>query len=188
MKYYLKFGNYIMSRLGKKPIPIPEDVSVSMSDGVLTVEGPNGTLERDISEAVKVSVSDDEVVVKPDGDSTFARSMWGTTASHIMNMLYGVQKNFEKKLTFSGIGYRAKVSGDTLTLEMGYSHDVNLDIPEDLEVSVEKETITVGGPNKESVGQFAATIRSVRTPEPYKGSGIKYDDEVIRRKEGKKAV
>lgn len=177
-----------MSRIGKKPIEIPEKVSADLSDGVLTIEGPNGTLERDISDVVSVEIDDGAITVTPENNSTFSRSMWGTTASHIKNMLSGVTEGFKKKLTFSGIGYRANVSGSTLTLEMGYSHDVNLDIPDDLEVSVEKDTITVGGPNKESVGAFAAKIRAVRTPEPYKGSGIKYDDEVIRRKEGKKAV
>lgn len=177
-----------MSRIGKNPIAIPEKVSVDIDGDTLTIEGPNGSLERSFAKAVSVSIDDDEIIVEPNGDSTFERSMWGTVAAHIKNMIAGAQENFEKKLTFSGIGYRANVSGDTLTLEMGYSHDIDLDIPDDLEVEVEKDTITVGGPNKESVGQFAATIRSVRTPEPYKGSGIKYDDEVIRRKEGKKAV
>lgn len=177
-----------MSRIGKNPITIPDKVSVSLDGDVLTVEGPNGSLEREFSKAVTVAVDGDQITVEPDGNSTFERSMWGTVAAHIKNMIAGVQENFEKKLTFSGIGYRANASGDTLTLEMGYSHDVELDIPDDLDVEVEKETITVGGPDKESVGQFAATVRSVRTPEPYKGSGIQYDDEVIRRKEGKRAV
>lgn len=177
-----------MSRIGKQPIQIPADVTVSIDGGVFVAKGPNGTLERKLSSAVTVSVNDGEVSVEPKGTSTFQRSMWGTTASHITNMIAGAIKNFEKKLTFSGVGYRANVNGKTLTLEMGYSHDVNLEIPEDIGVTVEKDTITVGGPNKESVGQFAATIRAVRLPEPYKGSGIKYADEVIRRKEGKKAV
>jgi large subunit ribosomal protein L6 len=177
-----------MSRIGKKPIEIPEGVTVQIKDGLVVVEGSNGTLERKLSSTVTVSVNGDTVLVEPKGSSVFQRSMWGTTASHIINMIAGATKNFEKKLTFSGIGYRANVSGSTLTLEMGYSHDVHLEIPDDLEVSTEKNSITVGGPNKESVGQFAATVRAVRTPEPYKGSGIKYDDEIIRRKEGKKAV
>jgi large subunit ribosomal protein L6 len=177
-----------MSRIGKKPIEIPDSVSVKDDNGMLVVEGKNATLKRPIVEAVNVSITDGEVTVEPRGNSTFERSMWGTMAAHITNMVSGVQEDFQKQLTFSGIGYRANVGGSTLTLQMGYSHDVELEIPDDLEVSVEKSTITVGGPDKESVGQFAATIRSVRTPEPYKGSGIKYADEVIRRKEGKKAV
>jgi len=177
-----------MSRIGKQPIAVPEGVTVSIKDGVFVAEGPNGTLQRELSSTVSVSVVDDEITVKPKGNSAFQRSMWGTTASHISNMIMGVTKNFEKKLSFSGVGYRANVDGKKLKLEMGYSHDVNLNIPDGIEVSAEKNTITVGGPNKESVGQFAATIRSVRKPEPYKGSGIKYSDEIIRRKEGKKAV
>lgn len=185
----MRFGSKsIMSRIGKQPIQIPEGVTAKIDGDAFVVEGPKGTLERELSSAVSVSINDGEVVVEPKGNSTFQRSMWGTVASHINNMIIGVTEGFQKKLTFSGVGYRANVNGKTLTLEMGYSHDVNLEIPEDLEISVEKDTITVGGPNKESVGQFAATIRAVRKPEPYKGSGIKYADEVIRRKEGKKAV
>lgn len=177
-----------MSRIGKKPIEIPENVTATLADGVFKVEGPNGTLERSFNQIVEIEVGDDEITVAPKQKSTFARSMWGTAASHIKNMISGVSDNFTKQLSFSGVGYRANVTGDTLTLEMGYSHNVDLDIPEDLEVSVEKNVITVGGPDKESVGSFAANIRDVRTPEPYKGSGIKYVDEIIRRKEGKKAV
>jgi large subunit ribosomal protein L6 len=177
-----------MSRIGKKPIEIPENITVSLTDGVFKVEGPNGILEREINDIISIDIADNEITVTPKKKPVFARAMWGTAASHIKNMISGATENFTKKLTFSGIGYRANVSGDTLTLEMGYSHDINLDIPKELEVLVEKNTITVGGPDKELVGAFAANIRDVRTPEPYKGSGIKYSDEIIRRKEGKKAV
>ena len=177
-----------MSRIGKKPIEVPENVTVSITDGVFKAEGPNGTLERELHNIVTVEIADEEITVTPNKKTVFARSMWGTAAAHIKNMISGVTEDFRKKLTFSGIGYRANVSGSTLTLEMGYSHDINLDIPKELEVLVEKNTITVGGPDKELVGAFAANIRDVRTPEPYKGSGIKYSDEIIRRKEGKKAV
>ncbi len=177
-----------MSRIGKNPITIPEKVSASIDGDTLTIEGPNGSLTRSFADAVTITVDDNEITVTPNGDGVFDRSMWGTAAAHVRNMISGAQEDFSKQLTFSGVGYRASVNGDTLTLEMGYSHDVDLDIPEDLTVSVEKSTITVSGSDKDSVGQFAATIRSVRTPEPYKGSGIKYADEVIRRKEGKKAV
>jgi len=177
-----------MSRIGKKPIEIPENITVSLTDGVFKVEGPNGILEREINDIISIDIADNEITVTPKKKTVFARAMWGTAASHIKNMISGATENFTKKLTFSGIGYRANVSGDTLTLEMGYSHDINLDIPKELEVLVEKNTITVGGPDKELVGAFAANIRDVRTPEPYKGSGIKYSDEIIRRKEGKKAV
>lgn len=177
-----------MSRIGKKPIEIPENVTATLADGVFTVEGPNGTLERSFNDIVEIEVGDAEITVTPKRKTTFAKAMWGTVAAHIKNMISGVTENFTKKLSFVGVGYRANVNGDTLTLEMGYSHNVDIDIPDDLEVSVEKNVITVGGPDKESVGSFAADIRDVRTPEPYKGSGIKYVDEIIRRKEGKKAV
>ncbi len=177
-----------MSRIGKRPIEIPDKVSVQVSDGMLEVDGPNGSLQRDIPSSVSVSVAEDQVEVEPATNSKQDRAMWGTFASHIKNMVAGVVENFKKELTFSGIGYRANVKGDTLALEMGYSHEVELDIPDGVEVTTEDDSITVQGSNKEVVGQFAATIRSVREPEPYKGSGIKYADETIRRKEGKKAV
>ncbi|MEX2514642.1 MAG: 50S ribosomal protein L6 [Candidatus Paceibacterota bacterium] len=177
-----------MSRIGKKPIEVPENVTASMKDGVFTAEGPNGTLERKLHDIVSIEIDAGEITVTPKEKNVFARSMWGTAAAHIKNMITGVTEGFKKQLIFSGIGYRANVGGDTLTLEMGYSHNIELDIPDTLEVSVEKNTITVSGPDKELVGSFAADIRAVRTPEPYKGSGIKYADEIIRRKEGKKAV
>ena len=177
-----------MSRIGKNPIELPEKVSASLDGTTITVEGPNATLTRELSDAVEVEVADGKITVSPTGDSTFERSIWGTVAAHIKNLIAGSQEDFQKKLTFSGIGYRANVSGGTLNLEMGYSHDVDLDIPDTIEVEVEKDTITVSGPNKEAVGSFAADVRAVREPEPYKGSGIQYADEKIRRKEGKKAV
>lgn len=177
-----------MSRIGKRPIEIPEKVSVQINDGVIEVEGPNGSLERAVPNSVSVSVADDHIDVEPATNSKQDQAMWGTFASHIKNMIAGVVENFKKELTFSGIGYRANVKGNTLVLEMGYSHEVELDIPNGVEISTEGDSITVQGASKEVVGQFAATIRSVREPEPYKGSGIKYADETIRRKEGKKAV
>lgn len=177
-----------MSRIGKRPIEIPDPVSVTTTEGEVEVKGADVTLNRSIPDPIKVSVSDGHVRVEPKDESDQTRALWGTTASHIKNMIQGVTEGFEKKLTFSGIGYRANVQGNNLILEMGYSHDVELEIPDGLLVSTEKDTITVSGPDKAKVGQFAALVRDVREPEPYKGSGIKYADEKIRRKEGKKAV
>lgn len=178
-----------MSRIGRRPIEVPEAATVSLTDDVLTVEGENGELQREVPEAVSVEVADNEISVSPaDEDDRHSQAMWGTTASHIKNMITGVTEGYEKKLTFSGIGYRANTAGTTLTLEMGYSHEVDLEIPDGIDVETEGDTITVSGADKETVGQFAATIRSVREPEPYKGSGIQYEDETIRRKEGKTAV
>lgn len=177
-----------MSRIGKRPIEVPDDVSVQLNDDELVVSSDGVQLSRTIPQAVSVSVDDDVITLTCQQNDREANALWGTTASHIRNMITGVTDGYEKKLTFSGIGYRANVSGDTLVLEMGYSHDVNLDIPAGISVETSGDSITVTGANKETVGQFAATIRSVREPEPYKGSGIQYADETIRRKEGKTAV
>lgn len=177
-----------MSRIGRRPIEIPENVTVSTSDGDIVVSGDNGELCRSIPDVVSVTIDDQIEVAPADAEDRHAKAMWGTLASHIKNMIEGVTDGFEKTLTFKGIGYRASVSGDTLKLEMGYSHDVELDIPEGISVDTEDSSITVSGADKEAVGQLAATIRSVREPEPYKGSGIQYEDETIRRKEGKTAV
>ncbi len=177
-----------MSRIGRRPIEIPDDVDVSLSDGVLSVAGDNGELTREIPDSVSVSVDDDQITVEPASEGRHDQAMWGTMASHIKNMVIGVTEGYEKTLTYKGVGYQASVSGDQLHLEMGYSHDIDLDIPESVSVETEASRITVSGPDKEVVGQFAASIRAVREPEPYKGAGIQYEDETIRRKEGKTAV
>lgn len=177
-----------MSRIGRRPIEIPDAVTVSLSDGEMTVAGDNGELTRSMPSSVSVSVEDDMITVEPSSDDRHDRAMWGTMASHIQNMITGVTDGYEKVLTFKGVGYEAGVSGDQLHLEMGYSHDVNLDIPDTVSVETEASRITVSGPDKEVVGQFAASVRAVREPEPYKGAGIQYEDETIRRKEGKTAV
>lgn len=177
-----------MSRIGRRPIEIPEDVDVSLSDNELSVAGENGELVRDIPDSVSVAVDDDTITVEPASNQRHDQAMWGTMASHIKNMVIGVTEGYEKVLTYKGIGYQASVSGDQLHLEMGYSHDVDLDIPDSVSVETESNRIIVSGPNKDVVGQFAASIRAVREPEPYKGAGIQYEDETIRRKEGKTAV
>lgn len=177
-----------MSRIGRRPIDIPDPVTVSLSGNELTVAGENGELTRDMPSSVSVSVDDDTITVEPSSNDRHDQAMWGTMASHIQNMITGVTDGYEKVLTFKGVGYEANVSGDQLHLEMGYSHDVDLDIPDTVSVETEASRITVSGPDKEVVGQFAASVRAVREPEPYKGAGIQYEDETIRRKEGKTAV
>ncbi|MCH8889110.1 50S ribosomal protein L6 [Patescibacteria group bacterium] len=177
-----------MSRIGKQPITIPDKTEVSISDGILSVKGPLGELTRKVRNDVKIEVVGQEVVVTLVKKTRLARALWGTYASHIDNMVHGVNELFEKKLVVEGVGYRVELSGGELTLNMGYSHPVKLTVPEGIEVQVLKNTINIKGSDKEVVGQFAAEVRSVRKPEPYKGKGIRYHDEVIRRKQGKKAV
>jgi large subunit ribosomal protein L6 len=177
-----------MSRIGRRPIEVPKDVTVSLADGVLSVAGDNGELTRAMPDSVSVTVGDDQITVEPSSDDRHDQAMWGTMASHIKNMITGVTEGYDKTLTYKGIGYQASVSGDQLHLEMGYSHDVDLEIPDSASVETGGDSITVSGPDKEVVGQFAASIRAVREPEPYKGAGIQYEDETIRRKEGKTAV
>ena len=177
-----------MSRLGKLPIPIPNGVNVEFNDGVLTVKGPKGTLTRPIkTEDVSVTIEDGGVRFTSQ-ETPNAKALWGTYASHCGNMIQGVTEGFSKILEIEGVGYRAEVKGDTLVLNVGYSHPVEMNIPKDLTVTTEKSVITVSGFDKEAVGQFATNVRAVRPPEPYKGKGIHYQGEYIIRKQGKKAV
>ena len=177
-----------MSRIGKKPVSIPSGVEFNENDGVITVKGSKGQLQKDLHPAVTVALADNEVTVSPANETKLSQALWGTFASHIANMVEGVTNGFQKQLIIEGVGYRAEVQGQTLTMQLGYSHPIILQIPEGLTVTVEKNTLTVAGIDKEAIGQFAADIRSYRTPEPYKGKGIRYSDEVIRRKEGKKSA
>ncbi len=178
-----------MSRIGKNPIEIPQGVTASFSDDrVLTIEGKHGALSRQVRPEVDITVEENSVQVSPRSKEIFARSLWGTYASHVRNMITGVTERFEKKLVVEGVGYKVEVSGSTLTLTVGFSHPVNMEIPDGLEVSVEKNVITIVGADKELVGSFAAQIRNTKKPEPYKGKGIRYHDEVVRRKQGKKSA
>jgi large subunit ribosomal protein L6 len=177
-----------MSRIGKNPITIPDKTEVSVADGVMTIKGPLGSLTKPVHSLVSVSVEGKHVTVSPKNNSKLSRSLWGTFASHIKNMIAGVNKKFEKKLTLEGIGYRVELSGKNLKFVVGYSHPVILPVPEGLEVAVDKNNMMVSGIDKEAVGQFAAEIRSIKKPEPYKGKGIRYEGEYVRQKQGKKAV
>ncbi len=177
-----------MSRIGKQPIPIPQNTEVSVEGNAVCVKGPLGEVSRSFHDVVSVTVSDSEVIVRPAKKTLFSQALWGTVASHIRNMVEGVNKSFEKRLIVEGVGYRAEISGNNLVLTVGFSHNITIPVPDGIEVAVQKNTITISGINKESVGHFAALVRSYKKPEPYKGKGIRYDDEVVRRKQGKRAV
>lgn len=177
-----------MSRLAKKPIAIPSKVTVSTDGGLLSVKGPAATLEMPIHQAVTLNVTPEGVVVAPANDTKLARALTGTFAAHTKAMIAGVETPFKKVLVMKGVGFKAELKGRELVLNVGFSHPVSLTAPEGVDVKVEKLTITVEGADKQKVGQFAAEIRAVKPPEPYLGKGIAYDNEVIRRKQGKKAV
>ncbi len=175
------------SRIGKSPIPIPKGVEVAHDDGTVRVKGPKGVLERFLP-GVAVSVEKAEVVVKPHGDSPRHKAMHGLSRTLIANMVIGVTEGFSRNLEINGVGYRADVQGNTLTLSLGYSHPVIYEMPAGVSVTVDKQTkIRLDAIDKELLGQTAAKVRSFRPPEPYKGKGIKYVEETIVRKAGKSA-
>lgn len=176
-----------MSRLGKLPVAIPEKVSVNVAAGAITVKGPKGELTTVNSNDVIVEVTDGKVWVKPANDSQRSRAMWGTVRANVKNLVEGVTNGYKKQLDITGVGYRAAVQGQVLTLALGYSHDIKYIVPAGITVAVEKlTTVILSGPDKQKLGQVAAEIRALRAPEPYKGKGVRYSDEVVRRKEGKK--
>jgi large subunit ribosomal protein L6 len=176
-----------MSRIGKNPVTIPQGVTVEVAGQVVTCKGKLGTLKLPLSGEVSAAVKDGKVTVTPKDQTKRARMQWGTTRAHINNMVAGVSKGFTKNLEIEGVGYRASVQGKNLVLQLGYSHDVIFPIPAEIKITCEKPTsIAITGPNRQQVGETAAVIRAFRKPEPYKGKGIKYTDEHIRRKEGKK--
>ena len=175
-----------MSRIGRHPIAIPAGVTVEIKENnVVTVKGPKGTLEKALPTEMEIKQEGDEVVVTRPNDLKKMKSLHGLTRTLINNMVVGVTDGYTKTLEVNGVGYRAQKSGKKLTLHLGYSHPVEMEDPEGLETTVDGNKITVAGIDKERVGQYAAEIRDKRRPEPYKGKGIKYADEVIRRKVGK---
>ena len=175
-----------MSRIGKMPIAIPAGVTVSVAENnKVTVKGPKGELSRVLPKEMKISVNDGVITIERPNDLKKEKSLHGLTRSLLNNMVTGVDKGFEKKLEVNGVGYRAAKAGKTLTLNLGYSHPIEMVDPDGIETSVNGNVITVAGIDKELVGQHAANIREKRKPEPYKGKGIKYSDEHIRRKVGK---
>jgi len=180
-----------MSRIGKKSITIPEGVEVEISNDKISVKGPKGALELVFDSRMKIEEKDGQILVSPqakDGQHKEIRALWGLTRSLIQNNITGVTKGFVKKLEIQGVGYRATVQRGKLNLELGFSHPVEYEIPEGIEIKVEKNIITISGIDKQKVGQIAAELRSQRPPEPYKGKGIRYLGEQVRRKVGKKAM
>ena len=175
-----------MSRIGRKPINIPAGVEVNLADGVITVKGPKGTLTQNIHKNMKVEVKDNEITVSRPNDDKENRALHGLTRALIANMVEGVTNGFKKELEVNGVGYRVQKQGSNLVMNLGFSHQVTVSEIEGIKIDVQgTNKITISGIDKQKVGQFAAEVREKRPPEPYKGKGIKYVDELIRRKEGK---
>lgn len=179
-----------MSRVGKQPIDIPQGVDVQIEGRTVTTKGPKGELSKTFRGEFSIEKKDNQIIVTPakDADSKEVKSMWGLTRSLIANMIQGVAEGYGKKLELEGIGFRAVVEGDTLVLNIGFSHPVKIKTLEGVQLQVDKNVISVSGIDKEKVGELAAQIRASKPAEPYKGKGFKYEGEVIRRKLGKKAV
>ena len=176
-----------MSRIGKKPVAIPGGVTATIDNGTLSVKGAKGTLSLTLRDEISYTVDGDSILVKPANDTKQARAFWGMQRTLVSNLVEGVNEGFTKVLEITGVGYRAQAQGRKLKLQLGFSHDVDLDVPEGVEVKTpDQTTIEISGIDKQAVGQFAAEIRRWRKPEPYKGKGIKYRGEYIFRKEGKK--
>ena len=175
-----------MSRIGKLPVKVPKGVNITLNEQTVKVKGPQGELSQLIPKEISVSISDDTVTVSKNEETRKARQNYGLVRSLVNNMVIGVSEKFEKKMQMIGVGYRAQVQGKKLTLLVGYSHPVEFEVPDGLEVKVEANTnLTVSGSDKEKVGLLASQIRATRPPEPYKGKGIRYVDEVVLRKAGK---
>ncbi len=185
---FLKFGKNIMSKIGKQPVIIPSGVTVSEKDGSLEVKGKNGNLTVKMLKGVKVEIKDNEIVFVPTVKDKQTISNWGTVRALTANAVQGATEDFVKELVIEGVGFKAEVKATDLVLNVGFSHPVSFAIPEGVKIVVSKELVTLSGANKEVVGETAAKIRGIKKPEPYKGKGIRYKDEVIRRKDGKKAT
>lgn len=177
-----------MSRIGKKPIIIPENVEVKIDGQKVAVKGPRGEISIEFRPELDIVLEDNKITIKIKKETKQARSLWGLTRALIANLVKGVTDGYEKKLEIEGVGYKANIEGNSLVLNLGFSHPVRVDAPEGIKFLAEKNIITVSGINKELVGQIAAKIRRAKPPEPYKGKGIRYSGEYIRRKLGKRAV
>jgi large subunit ribosomal protein L6 len=176
-----------MSRIGKKPVSVPAGVTTSIEGQTLSVKGPKGTLSLAMRDEISYTLDDGSISVQPANETKAARAFWGMQRTLVQNLITGVTEGFTKKLLITGVGYRANSQGKVLKLQLGYSHDVNIDVPEGIEIKTpDQTTVEISGIDKQKVGQIAAEIRRWRKPEPYKGKGIKYDGEFIFRKEGKK--
>ncbi|HAQ02603.1 50S ribosomal protein L6 [Candidatus Nomurabacteria bacterium RIFOXYC2_FULL_36_8] len=178
-----------MSRIGKQTVIVPAGTEVKLTGTTFSAKGPKGTLTRDFTGPVTIHIAGNEITFTPnkEGDRT-VNALWGTYASHVKNMVVGVNEGYTKKLILEGVGFKSEVVGKALNLALGFSHPVKVEIPEGLTVTAEKNNVTVTGIDKELVGSFTASVRAMKKPEPYKGKGFRYSDEVIRRKQGKKAA
>lgn len=177
-----------MSRIGKKSILIPDNVEIKIDGQKVFVKGPKGELTREVRPEIKVEKKEGEVFLKPKIESKRTKAFWGLERALLNNMVEGVTKGYEKSLEIRGLGYKAAVEGDELSLEVGFTHTVKLEIPEDVEISIKGSVVTVSGADKAGVGQMAAKIRRVKKPEPYKGTGIRYLGEVVKKKAGKRVA
>ena len=184
----VKFQIPNMSRVGKKPIEIPKEVQIKIEGQKIVISGPKGTLEREFRPEIGFEIKERKIFVFPKIESKITKALWGTYRQLVSNMIEGVVKGYEKKLEIEGLGYKATMEGENLVLRVGFSHPVIITPPKGIKISVEKNIITVSGIDKELVGQVAANIKKVKPAEPYKGKGIKYLGEKIRRKVGKKAT
>ncbi len=177
-----------MSRIGKQPIELGDKVTCTVAGGVVTVKGPLGTVSRPFDSRLKLEAGDKSVTVNPVKLTLDTGALWGTYASHLRNMVEGVTKGFQKQMIIEGVGYKANLVGTKLVFALGFSHPIELAVPEGIKVTVDKGTLTISGIDKELVGSFSAKIRDYKPPEPYKGKGIRYSTETLRRKVGKKVT
>jgi large subunit ribosomal protein L6 len=177
-----------MSRVGKKPIEIPDGVEIKIVDRKVSVKGPKGSLDFEFRPEVNVAISEKEVKVTAKDMTKQSKALWGLTRMLVANMIHGVTKGYEKQLELQGVGFRMAVQGKKLNMALGFSHPVEVDIPEGLEAKIEKNILTISGIDKQKVGQFAASTRSLKKVEPYKGKGFRYVGEIVRKKAGKKAA
>jgi len=177
-----------MSRIGKQEIQIPKGVEITKSGDILKVVGPKGTLMKIFRDDIIINITNNSITLNVKRNDKFSKALWGTYASHIKNMIKGVETPYQKKLILEGVGFKSEVRGKELNLALGFSHPVIVPIPESITVTAEKNNITITGIDKELVGSFTANLRALKKPEPYKGKGMRYVDEVIRRKQGKKTA
>lgn len=177
-----------MSRIGKQEILIPAGVKVTQNGSTLTVVGPKGTVSKDFRDDITITMTDKSITLNIKRNDKFSKSLWGTYVSHIKNMIEGVEKPFQKKLILEGVGFKSEVKGKNFNFALGFSHPVIVPIPDTITATADKNNITISGVDKELVGSFTAAIRALKKPEPYKGKGMRYENEVLRRKQGKKTV
>lgn len=177
-----------MSRIGKQEIIIPAGVEVTRDGSFLAVKGPKGTLKKNFRDDIEIKIVDKTITLNVKRNDKFSKALWGTYASHIKNMIQGVQTPYQKKLILEGVGFKSEVKGKDFVFALGFSHPVIFKIPEGITATADKNVITISGIDKELVGSYAAAVRALKKPEPYKGKGMRYEDEVIRRKQGKKTT